>query len=577
MVWHPASQKVRLWGVSAAAVLLLPAFVAWTDHVASEGSVVAANVVYEDVDLSGRSVAAAAAEVESRVSQLLRTPITIETDGGTITAPARELGFSYDHDGVISEIARSRHTGGPLGVFASWVASPFSTVSVEDSVTFDPQVARIALESRPGLVVDPIQEPGLSMEGTNYFYPTQGSTGTVVDIEALVADLSSLEIASGPQLVVAPTESVPPSVTDRYVDEVADRLNSLTSAGMDVRVGTRAATLTTAQVRRHLRTSVTSGAVHFEFDSEGLLQELEAAIPGPVGVYEPPTFEFVDGDIVVAVPGEVPPVCCDIASVRQAAEGMLAGGTGPWLLDPKPSDSELEAWADGSLITDKVAEFTTSHSCCQPRVTNIHRMADLVKGAYLVPGQQMSLNRRVPRTRANGFVSDGAIRFGQLTDEVGGGVSQFATTLFNAAYFAGLDFAEYKSHSIYFKRYPFGREATVSSPKPDLVLVNTTDHPVLVWATYDSRNITVTMYSTDHVEVVELGQRVSPQGQCTFVETDRQRSYPDGRVVVDTIEATYRPEEGFDCNGLRIVIPQPENEETGDDPGTEETDTEPGE
>ena len=53
-------------------------------------------------------------------------------------------------------------------------------------------------------------------------------------------------------------------------------------------------------------------------------------------------------------------------------------------------------------------------------------------------------------------------------EAVGGGISQFATTLFNAAFFAGLDIPEYQSHSIYITRYPYGREATLSYPAPDL-------------------------------------------------------------------------------------------------------------
>ena len=197
----------------------------------------------------------------------------------------------------------------------------------------------------------------------------------------------------------------------------------------------------------------------------------------------------------------------------------------------------------------------TSHSCCQPRVSNIQRMADLVRGTYLFPGESLSLNEEVKRTRANGFVADGAIRYGRLTQEVGGGVSQFATTFFNAAFFAGLEIEEYRAHSLYFKRYPFGREATISNPNPDLVVANTTDYPVLIWTSYDSRNITVTMYSTQNVDVVELGQRVSSRSRCTYVETDRQRTYEDGRVIVDTFEATYRPADGIDCNGSRIVPP----------------------
>lgn len=141
-----------------------------------------------------------------------------------------------------------------------------------------------------------------------------------------------------------------------------------------------------------------------------------------------------------------------------------------------------------------------------------------------------------------------------MTDEVGGGVSQFITTMFNAAFFAGLELDQYQSHSVYFSRYPFGREATLSNPWPDLVLTNSTNYPVLVWPTYEATSITVTLYSTNHIDVEEIDQRVTYRNQCQHSEIDRQRTYPDGRVVVDTIEANYRPGDGIDCNGN--VIPK---------------------
>jgi vancomycin resistance protein YoaR len=124
--------------------------------------------------------------------------------------------------------------------------------------------------------------------------------------------------------------------------------------------------------------------------------------------------------------------------------------------------------------------------------------------------------------------------------------------MFNAAFFGGLALDEYQSHSVYFSRYPFGREATLSNPWPDLVLTNSTDYPVLIWPTYDDTSITVTLYSTQHIDVVELDQRVTYRRQCRHSEIDRQRTYPDGRVVVDTIEANYRPGDGIDCNGKPI-------------------------
>jgi vancomycin resistance protein YoaR len=180
-------------------------------------------------------------------------------------------------------------------------------------------------------------------------------------------------------------------------------------------------------------------------------------------------------------------------------------------------------------------------------------MADIVRGYYLVPGQIVSLNEYVgPRTREKGFVAAGAIRSGHLVPEVGGGVSQFATTIFNAAYFAGLDFVQYQAHSLYFSRYPYGREATISDPAPDLVIENTTEYPVLIWTSYTGSSITVSMYSTKNIEVEQVATRTSRRAQCTYVETDRERVYADGRTEIDTFWALYRPADGIDCNGNRI-------------------------
>ncbi|MDX1450476.1 MAG: VanW family protein, partial [Acidimicrobiia bacterium] len=130
-----------------------------------------------------------------------------------------------------------------------------------------------------------------------------------------------------------------------------------------------------------------------------------------------------------------------------------------------------------------------------------------------------------------------------------GGISQFATTFFNAAFFAGLELEEYQSHSIYISRYPYGREATLSFPKPDLVVRNTTLYPVLIWTSYTDTSITVSLYSTRHIEVEETGQESRAARRCTQVETFRSRTYPDGREVDDSVIALYRPAEGLDCNG----------------------------
>ena len=68
----------------------------------------------------------------------------------------------------------------------------------------------------------------------------------------------------------------------------------------------------------------------------------------------------------------------------------------------------------------------------------------------------------------------------EYEEEVGGGTSQVATTVFNAAWEAGLNITERNPHSLYISRYQLGRDATVYWPSLDLKFVNDTERWVLV-------------------------------------------------------------------------------------------------
>jgi vancomycin resistance protein YoaR len=213
----------------------------------------------------------------------------------------------------------------------------------------------------------------------------------------------------------------------------------------------------------------------------------------------------------------------------------------------KPRRDEQAARALG--ISEPVGTFTTNHAAGQPRVSNIHLIADLIRGQVIEPGQTFSVNDFVgPRTRAKGFLEapiiDGE---GNFSDDVGGGISQFVTTMFNAAFFAGLDIPTYGMHGLYIDRYPYGREATISYPSLDLKVRNNTPHGVLIWTSYTDTSITVTLYSTRTVSGEQTGQTTSPRGECTAVTTERTRTYTDGRTAVDRFSALYAPREGVKC------------------------------
>lgn len=554
MARHRDRTNGRLWVLPALLIPLVVAAVAWTGHVSSEGSTVAPNVTLAGIDISGLSPEAVAEHVRSRELELLGTPVIVDLGQRRVEMSADEIGYDYLYNETVTEVVSARHGEGAWTEFLAWAATPFSTVRIDDNYTLDEARARQRLTQEDFTLSDPV-EPSISTSGTAVEV-VEGIDGTGIDVDGLIDALAGADVAGGVVEVRAELVPVEPTVSGESAAAVVDEVNLVTKPGFLAIVGNQSAHLDPSAVRSHLVSAVGDGEMTISLDVARFRDTLEGRFPAPIEGLVPPELEVVDGVVNVVTPGEPPQVCCSAQSVDDAVDDYLSGGPSWHVLEARASDDPTHvAWARGSDVTEPVAEFTTFHDCCENRVVNIQTMADRLTGKYLIPGETLSLNEFVgPRTREKGYLPAGAIRGGHMTDEVGGGVSQFVTTMFNAAFFAGLDLDEYQSHSVYFSRYPFGREATLSIPGPDLVVTNNTDYPVLIWPTYTPNSITVTLYSTPNVEVEELDQRVSFRNQCRHSEIDRQRTFSDGRQVVDTIVADYRPGDGIDCNGN--VIPE---------------------
>jgi vancomycin resistance protein YoaR len=181
-----------------------------------------------------------------------------------------------------------------------------------------------------------------------------------------------------------------------------------------------------------------------------------------------------------------------------------------------------------------IGTFTTHYAPGEPRVRNIQRIARAIDGTVIAPGAQFSLNGIAgPRTRAKGYVPAPFIAEGnRLEPSVGGGVSQFSTTTYNAAYFAGLQIDTHQPHSLFIDRYPAGRESTLNYPNIDLKWTNDTDVPVLVRSTADATSVTVSLYGDNGGRRVraESGKREPVPGGDFSVVVTRVVRYPDGRT-----------------------------------------------
>lgn len=198
--------------------------------------------------------------------------------------------------------------------------------------------------------------------------------------------------------------------------------------------------------------------------------------------------------------------------------------------------------AQAQTVDAVLGTFTTPFSCCQPRVRNITLIARAVDGTLVGPGQTFSLNDVVgPRTRAKGYVPAPFILDGELSTDIGGGVSQFATTLLNATYFAGLRIDTHQPHSFYIGRYPPGREATVNYPTIDLKWTNTSGAPVLVRAATRNTSLTVTLYGRDDGRSVRstTGPRTPVAGKDFRITVTRETAIPGQPVTRESWTTTY--------------------------------------
>jgi vancomycin resistance protein YoaR len=185
-------------------------------------------------------------------------------------------------------------------------------------------------------------------------------------------------------------------------------------------------------------------------------------------------------------------------------------------------------------ITRVLSSYPTAYAGTADRVHNLQLAVSILDGTLVAPGATFSLNRRLgERTAERGFRSAPVIMNDKYEEAIGGGVSQVATTVFNAAWEAGLKIAQRVPHSLYISRYPVGRDATVNYPDLDLKFVNDTPRWLLVRGSSDASGIAVSIYGARTGRRVESSAGSLVVTGPTPVERTVDRSLPVGTTAVD--------------------------------------------
>ena len=159
-------------------------------------------------------------------------------------------------------------------------------------------------------------------------------------------------------------------------------------------------------------------------------------------------------------------------------------------LHPTLTAGELEEL----LFRDLLGARTTYYwGSTRSRIKNISLVAQKLDGLILLPGQQFSYNGYVgQRTEEAGFEAAAAYDNGKVVYEIGGGICQVSSTLYNAVLSANLQVDDRTCHYFEVTYLPKGLDATVSWPAPDFKFTNNRPYPIKIHAVSDERATSIT-------------------------------------------------------------------------------------
>lgn len=555
---RPAEQPRDKAGASVVVWLLLGLVVLFGGlYVAAHyiaGDKVPRNTTVSGVRIGGHPQGEAAQRLQAGLADKVARDIDTTIEGTAVAIDPAAAGLQVDYEASVAE-AGGETSWDPARLWNYFTGGD----TFEAEVTLDDATYRAYLAGLDQQHGTPARDGAVAFAG-NRVERTEPRTGKALDPADTLAALRAAFLEDAPGEVALEMADVVPAIDERDVQEALDGFASpAVAAPVTLSFEGSTIKLSPADYTPALTLVPTQGELVPTLDAAKLAEVVGSKVT--TGAPVDATVTLVGGrpQVVPAKPG----VTFDPAELEAGFLDVVAKPQGErtLTLTAKVAQPEFTTKEARALkVTEQVSTFTTYFPYAEYRNVNIGRAAEIIDGTLLKPGETFSLNDTVgERTVENGFTKGYVISDGILIQDLGGGVSQMATTLFNAMFFAGLEDVEHKPHSFYIDRYPIGREATVAWGAVDLRFANDTPYGVLIDTNVtpstpsSSGVVTVTMYSTKYWDIAtSTGERYN----LTKPETRR----------IDDLKC--HPNEGFggfDIDVVRYFKPVNGNTETRED------------
>ena len=526
------------------------------------GNQVMQGVSVQGHPVSGMSPEALQTDLEDQYASFQTKPITLVFDDQTWTPSLDQLGARLDVEAMADTAMMTGRHGGPIQRIQDLWALWSGGVDISPRLVIDEQILQAYLSIAALEVEQPPRDAALSVaEGK--VVPTAARDGRQVLVDDTANDIIlSLESLES-QTIVMRTRLLDPTIDDTKMAVIADEARELLDTPLTIQQGDRSWTWEPERIASLLDVARDDSEMSVSIDE----QRLEAAVEDLAQLVNSPTAEprvaFNNGALNIVQPGQTGWRLEQSEAVEAIREAIY---TGDRTLDLPVDELTPQVTAETLPelgIVEVVGEGKTSFAgSADYRITNIKAGSAQLNGVLIAPGEEFSFNTQIGSiNEENGFVQGYAVIGNRTQLEWGGGVCQDSTTVFRAAFWAGLPITERHAHPFYiswYDDYSFpneaapGMDAAIFTGVQDLKFVNDTEHWLLMEALVDEVNqvMTVRLYGTKPNRTVtvsgpNIDNVIAPPATPVYLE--------DFTLAAGTVQQTDIARRGMDISVYRII------------------------
>ncbi|RMB58413.1 hypothetical protein EAX62_14585 [Tessaracoccus antarcticus] len=450
----------------------------WVGAHFAAGDQVPTNATVEGVAIGGLSPSAAEQKLKDELDPKYASAITVAGDSDvSVTLDPLESGLALDYAAAV----RSAGGGASWNPVDIWRTFTGGTDAELPKLVDQAQLSSVLEADADAFSSDATDATLAYVDGA--IARTDGTPATQLDVPATTTAVAAVFEQGGTE-AAAVVKETPPSVTTAMVDDAVKAYAEPAISGPITITSTDGSfEITPEQVAAVTTFAAEGDSLTPQTDAEKLMELTAKAQSGlKLAVTKDASYTMTGGAITVVPAVDGSTIDPEALASAMASAAVKTGDerTASVEVTKKPADFTT-AQAEKLKPTEVIGEFTTKFPYAAYRNTNLSKAASSVNGTVLLPDEVFSLNETLgERTAKNGYVDGYVINGGVLVKEPGGGISQSSTTLFNAAFFAGYEDVEHKPHSLYFNRYPAGREATIYYGKLDMRFRNNTEYPAYI-------------------------------------------------------------------------------------------------